>query len=93
MRELTINEVNFIAAAGDFSYAELGGAVAAGAVGGAMTGAMAAAASAIPLGTDRMFGFSRVPGSVVRAVSVALIGSPSIQVRRRRKASASAVAH
>lgn len=25
MRELTINEVNFIAAAGDFSYAELGG--------------------------------------------------------------------
>lgn len=24
MRELTINEVNFIAAAGDFSYAELG---------------------------------------------------------------------
>ncbi|MEW7001229.1 hypothetical protein M5585_17635 [Serratia ureilytica] len=33
--------MNFIAAAGDFSYAELGGAVAAGAVGGAMTGAMA----------------------------------------------------
>lgn len=30
MRELTMNEVNFIAAAGGFSYAELGGAIAAG---------------------------------------------------------------
>ena len=48
MRELTINEVNFIAAGGDFSYAELGGAGAAGAVGGAMTGAMAGGVGAGP---------------------------------------------
>lgn len=40
MRELTINEVEFIAAAGEFSYAELAGAVTAGALGGAMAGAM-----------------------------------------------------
>lgn len=70
MRELTINEVNFIAAAGGFSYAELGGAVVAGAVGGAMGGAMIGGLGAGPgaIAGATIAGASYTAGKMVEAI-------------------------